>query len=61
MKSINISCGQNIEYFSAERGDARNKNLVLNGYMNVEAKRSNILFMLHNGYVIWNNLTILQQ
>jgi hypothetical protein len=29
--------------------------------MNVEAKRSNILFMLHNGYVIWNNLTILQQ
>jgi hypothetical protein len=52
MKSINISCGQNIEYFSAERGDARNKNLVLNGYMNVEAKRSNILFMLHNGYVI---------
>ena len=44
MKSINVNCGQNVECFSAERGDARKKHLVLNGYMNVEAKRSNILF-----------------
>lgn len=31
MKSINVSCGQNVEYFSAECGDSRNKYLVLNG------------------------------
>jgi hypothetical protein len=43
MKSINASCGQNVEHFSAERGDARNEHLVLNSYMNVEARLSNIL------------------
>ena len=43
-RSTNVHCGQKVEYFSVERGDARNSHQVSNGYMNVEAKRLNILF-----------------
>ena len=43
MKSINVSCEQNVEHFNVERGDVRNEHLVLNSYMYVEAKFSNIL------------------
>ena len=58
MKSINVSCGQNVEYFSAVRGDALKKTHSFKRLHECRSQTFQYPLLLLNGYVNLNNLTI---